>query len=446
MATLKATSTGLSRIIPLHQFADDLSWNHGRHELRFGGVVRLIDNRSNNYANTYPRGATSQGSIAGTGSVLKPADLAASFSTAFRNIAVDMLGPVAGVSVTYNFTRSGQPLEFGVPVKRDYVAREYEGYVTDAWRLAKNFTANVGVRYSLAPAIHEANGNQVSPTIDLVKWYETRGALAAQGLSQAAAPPISFVLSDASGGRPLYETSKANFSPRVALSYSPQASGGFTKFLFGDAGKTSIRAGFGVFYDLFGMSLMRNFDANAPGLSTQFQTPTTMDLATTPRFVDYTTIPGGLVPAAPQGGFPYVPPSDAAHGFAIANSIDQNIKQPYTMNMNLTVGREFARGLFVQGSYVGRLSRRSLVTEDLATPTNLRDPKSGLAYWDAITILQKQARAGVPTAQVAPVAFFENLYGNLAKNGLTATQSVYQNQAKVYPTDPLSVLLYLDSI
>jgi hypothetical protein len=446
LATLQPTTTGLARIIPLHQLGEDVSWNLGRHEFRFGGVVRLINNNSTNYANTYPRGATSQGSIAGTGSVLKPADLAASFSTAFRNIAVDMLGPVAGVSVTYNFTRSGQALPFGAPVLRDYVAHEYEGYVTDTWRVTKRLTANVGVRYSLAPAIREANGNQVSPTVDLVKWFETRGALAAAGLSQAAAPQISFVLADSAGGRPLYKTSKTNFSPRLALSYSPDGSGSLGRFLFGGSGKTSIRAGFGLFYDLFGMSLMRNFDSNAPGLSTQFQTPTTMDLGTTPRFVDYTTIPAGLVSSAPQGGFPFVPPSDPARGFAIANSIDQNIKQPYTMNLNLSVGREFSHGLFIQASYVGRLSRRSMVTADLATPTNLRDPQSGQTYWDAIAVLQKQARAGVSTAQVAPVPFFENVYGNLAKNGLTATQIVYQNDAKVYPTDPLSVLLYVDSI
>ena len=34
-----------------------------------------------------------------------------------------------------------------------------------------------------------------------------------------------------------------------------------------------------MFYDLFGMSIMRNFDSSAPGLSTNLQTPASANLA-----------------------------------------------------------------------------------------------------------------------------------------------------------------------
>ncbi|PYV21068.1 MAG: hypothetical protein DMG27_21625 [Acidobacteria bacterium] len=39
-----------------------------------------------------------------------------------------------------------------------------------------------------------------------------------------------------------------NFGPRIGLAYSPSFSNGFLHKLFGDAGKSSIRAGFGTFY------------------------------------------------------------------------------------------------------------------------------------------------------------------------------------------------------
>ena len=35
-----ATTRGMSRIIPTYHFGQDLTWNRGKHELRFGGTVR----------------------------------------------------------------------------------------------------------------------------------------------------------------------------------------------------------------------------------------------------------------------------------------------------------------------------------------------------------------------------------------------------------------------
>jgi Carboxypeptidase regulatory-like domain len=446
LSTLQATTKGLTRIIPVHQFSEDLSWSKGRHDLRFGGIVRLIRNTSTNFATAYPSGEVTYSYLAGTGASLKPGDLSSSFSTPYRTAAVDLLGPVSFGDVTYNYLLDGSVLPFGTPVRRKYVGNEFEWYVNDSWRMAKNLTVTAGLRYSLTPAIHEANGFQVSPNVDLGDWFATRGNLANAGLSQALAGPVGFVLSSSAQGHPLYDTPKKNFSPRLALAYSPRADSGLGRFLFGGEGKTSIRAGFGMFYDLFGMSLMRNFDSNAPGLSTEFQTPASASLATNARFTGYTAMPAGLLPSAPKGGFPYYAPSDVDHGFAISNSIDQHLKQPYTMNLNFSIGREFSHGLFVQGSYVGRLSRRSLVVTDLAQPTNLKDPKSGITYYQAVNELARAARAGVPTSQIKTNAFWEDVFPGYAGGGLTATQGIYDTEFSSYPTDITSGLLDIDEL
>jgi hypothetical protein len=446
LSTLNATTTGLTRIIPVHQFSEDLSWSKGSHDVRFGVIGRLISNSSTNFATSYPSGSITYSYLAGTGASLRPADLSAAFSTSYRTAAVDLLGPVSFGDVTYNYQLDGSVLPFGSPVRRKYVGNEFEWYVHDAWRIARNFTVTAGLRYSLAPAIHEANGYQVSPNVDLGNWFALRGNLANAGQSQDLAGPVGFVLASSSQGRPLYDTPTRNFSPRLALAYSPGGTSGLSKFLFGGAGQTSIRAGFGMFYDLFGMSLMRNFDSNAPGLSTEFQTPASASLAAAPRFTGYNVMPAGLLPTAPKGGFPYFAPSDVDHGFAISNSIDQHLKQPYTMNLNFSIGREFSHGLFIQGSYVGRLSRRSLVVTDLAQPTNLRDPKSGITYWQAVNDLARAARAGVPTSQIKTNPFWEDMYPGYAGGGLTATQGIYDAEFQFYPTDITSGLLDIDEL
>ncbi len=107
----------------------------------------------------------------------------------------------------------------------------------------------------------------------------------------------------------------------------------------------------------------------------------------------------------------------APNAFAIINSQDDQLKFPYTMNMNFAVSREFKGGFFVQGAYVSRLARRSLTSEDIAMPTNLRDPSSGMRYFEAATQLALLARANTPTAQVPKIPFWENMFPGAAGGG-----------------------------
>jgi hypothetical protein len=424
LSTLHSTSTGLARIVPVNQIGDDAAWTKGKHDIRFGGGFRHITNTSANSANSYPSGSVSYSYLAGTGGSLRPSDLASSFSTAFRTAAVDLLGPVDIVNATFNYQLDGSVLGIGVPVHRTYLQNEYELYINDNWRIRRNLTVNIGLRYNLAPAVKEANGYQVSPTLNLHDWWVNRENLANQGKSQADAGAVSYVLASSPQGSSLYPTQTKNFSPRVAFAYSPEGSSGLGRLLFGEGGKTSVRAGFGMFYDIFGMGLLREYDSTAPGLATNFQLPANASLATAPRFAGYTTIPTGLIPAAPKFGFPFTPPVD---GFAITNSIDPAIKQPYTMNINFSIAREFAGGWVVQGSYVGRLSRRTLAVQDLAQPANLRDPKSGNTYIDSANQLAAYGRKNTPVSQIPTNAFWEDMFPTYAdpKNGLTATQGMY---------------------
>ncbi|HYU47487.1 MAG TPA: hypothetical protein VEK84_15085, partial [Terriglobales bacterium] len=95
------------------------------------------------------------------------------------------------------------------------------------------------------------------------------------------------------------------------------------------------------------------------------------------------------------------------------------------MNLNFSISRDLARGWFVQGAYVGRLSRHNLVQRDLAMPTDLKDPKSGQTYFQAMTQLATLLDlSGVTVANLPKIPFFENLWGTAAGNGWTATQAV----------------------
>ena len=86
------------------------------------------------------------------------------------------------------------------------------------------------------------------------------------------------------------------------MAFSPQARNGFLAKLFGGPGKTSIRAGAGLFYNSFGMGMIQMLDRNAFGLSTSL-TQLAFTLATAPRFSGLSDIPAaGLLPPPPGGG------------------------------------------------------------------------------------------------------------------------------------------------
>jgi len=64
----------------------------------------------------------------------------------------------------------------------------------------------------------------------------------------------------------------------------------------------------------------------------------------------------------------------------------------------------------VELSYVGRFGRRLLQEVDLAEPVNMKDPKSGMTYFQAATMLAKYANANTPESSVKPIAYWEDLF------------------------------------
>jgi Carboxypeptidase regulatory-like domain len=417
------TSTGLSRIVPVHNLSQDFSWNHGAHDIRFGAVVRLISNSSLSYGHSFSSASSNPSWLKGSGSDLSPASLGLTRgdTQSFQYAMGALLGLEVQGNANYNYLVDGTLITPGLPVARDFVNHEGELYIQDTWKATRNLTITAGLRFTLAPPVYEANGQQASTNIPLADWLAKRATLADQGLSQAGAGLITFV--PLNQGRPMYPFHKS-WAPRLGLAYSPKAESGLSKFFFGGPGKTSIRAGAGMYYDVLGQPLAQTFNATAFGLaSTLTSPPNILSTAQAPRYNGFFAVPSSIVPSAPSGGLPRTYPTSGAGSFAITNSIDDKLKAPYTINLDFSIGRELGHGFYVQGSYVGRLSRHSLVNQDLAMPTNLKDPKSGQTYFQAMTQLATLLDLqGVSIANLPKIPFFENMWSKAAGNGLTATQ------------------------
>ncbi len=426
---------GFTRISPTHNLSQDFTWVKGSHNIQFGGTVRQYTNDRSNYANSFFTIQANASWMQSSGGILNApfTDMLPAFRVSFRDAVMASMGVISQVTSNYNYIPSSSGITAqapGTPVLRRFRAEEAEMYVQDTWKITRALTLTAGLRFGYFPPVYETNGIQTNSAQRLSDWFDQRVSAAANGQSvSVATKPVSYVLASGAGGRPLYDT-MYNPAPRFALAYAPTGRSKVGKFLFGDNGQTSIRAGWGMYYDLIGNALIRNFDSSALGLSTSLNNPSgRLNLETAPRFTGLNTIPQDLIQPAPPASFPVTQPEN----FAITNSLDDKLKAPYTMNMNFSIGREFKGGLFVQTSYVGRLSRRTLTSEDLATPTNLRDPASGQTYFEAAQALTKLIKSNASAASVGKLPFWENLFPGLAGSGLTATQAAYQVYKDNYP-------------
>jgi hypothetical protein len=440
---IQGVSTGTARIIPVHTIDEELAWSKGAHDFKFGGQLRFISNQSTTYSHSYNTAITNVSVLSGSGADITPASLGilAGDRTSYQYAMAALLGLVTSATGNYNYLVDGTLLPAGAPVKRNFANREGELFAQDSWRIKRNLTLTYGARFSIMPPVHEVNGQQISTDIPIGDWFNTRGGVADHGKSQLSAGRITYILADK--GRPLYPQMN-NIQPRVSIAYAPAADGGILRTLLGAPGKSSIRAGFGMYYDELGQPLAGTINATAFGLATTLSTPANvLDSTQVPRFTGFNNIPSQILQPAPKGGFPATYPDN----FSITNSIDDKLRAPYTMNMNLTLEREVGRGFIVRASYVGRLSRHSLMQRDLAMPTNLRDPKSGQTYFDAMSQLATLTDfQSVSVANLPKIPFFENFWSTAAGNGFTATQAVAKDYLeRSNPGDFTNVLNDMDN-
>src|ERR1700731_917820 len=267
------------------------------------------------------------GSIAGTGSSLDPAAFGypavdASFKTAYNSAIADATGLITHAVEFLNYGVSGNnltPLGANSLTKRHYLSNEFEYYLQDSWKVKRNLTLTFGLRHSLLQVPYERNGQEVSPTTSVGKWFDTRAAQMVQGQTYAA--PISFGPAGRANGKAgLWNMDKLDVAPRFAFAYSPSFESGLLSKLAGrQANRTSLRGGFGMYYDHFGEGIMNTFDSHGSfGLSTQAENGVDQHVDTAPRFSGAQSVPTGIIPVATSAGtFPVTPGDSVAISYGL---------------------------------------------------------------------------------------------------------------------------------
>ncbi|HET7747314.1 MAG TPA: carboxypeptidase regulatory-like domain-containing protein [Vicinamibacteria bacterium] len=174
----------------------------------------------------------------------------------------------------------------------------FAAYVQDNWTVRPSFTLNLGLRYEYANRIEEKDGF-TSQLINVTDATATVGPL-------YAAPPTNLA-----------------FSPRIGFAWSP------------DQGRSSLRGGFGVFYEHPNLFLIRTALAELP---------------------PFTLV--GRIETAPVA-FPYAFETqlNLARARPNARAFDYTPNQTYALRWNLTYQRELVKDLVATVDYTSSRGR-----------------------------------------------------------------------------------------
>jgi Carboxypeptidase regulatory-like domain len=231
-------------------------------------------------------------------------------------------------------------------------------FAQDSWKIKPNLTLNYGLRWELNTPIAD-----VSKHVQTFRPGQVSTVFPCGGPNTdcSSMTPVGLVVpGDAGVSNGLTQTYYKAFAPRIGISWSP-----------GTSGKTSIKAGWGLFYNPIEQLVLEQFSAEPPfggstfPFNTLFNTPF-LDQSGSFSYPNPFGLPalGGTNGILnPKRGQPV--DWGMFRPILLFGQFQPKMRSQYSAQYNLTIERELTRDLKLQVGYVGSQGHRLLATHDL---------------------------------------------------------------------------------
>jgi Carboxypeptidase regulatory-like domain/TonB-dependent Receptor Plug Domain len=308
----------------VYQVYQDGTYLRSKHAFRLGGLYSYTqDNR------TYGAFQNAVQVLGNTGNIGQALDNFVRGDLFSFTGAIDPGGRFPGQTLPLpaeapNFTRSNRH-------------HEAAAYFNDTWRVKRNLTLNLGVRYEFFSVPHNQDRDLDS------NFYLGEGASIFERIRNGRVEATSSNVTDG-----FYKSDSNNWAPRI----------GFAWDLFGD-GRTSLRGGFGIAFDRVFDSAIVNIIKNPPSYA-----EVSLITGTNISGLDITTSNTGPFD---ESGQLRIPQSNIT-------AIDADLVTAFARFWNLSLQRELMRNLVVSLDYSGSQGR------NLYSISNFNRTGSGNVY------------------------------------------------------------------
>ncbi|MGA8270932.1 MAG: carboxypeptidase regulatory-like domain-containing protein [Candidatus Sulfotelmatobacter sp.] len=320
------------------QWSDSLTWVKGAHTFKFGVDVRRM--RFDQYYYFDLNGEYTFDNSGPNGIIPADGDQYAEF----------LLGLADGYT-----QGSGQ--------REDVRSTAAYPFAQDSWKVKPNLTLNYGLRWEFSPPPTDISGHvetfrpgqnsTVYPCgiTNNTSYWQGLGVANPTCANTGSEPTGLVVPGDAGVPAGMTSTYYKSFAPRVGIAYSP-----------GKDGKTSIRAGWGLFYNPIEELVLAQFGAEPPfgGSSSLsdvfFNTP----FVNQGEFTAPNPFGGIITPTKGQ-------PTDLSlfRPILLYGEFEPHLRSQYTTQYNLTLQRDLSNNTMLQVGYVGSQGHRLLATHDI---------------------------------------------------------------------------------
>ena len=308
---------GNSRTLKTWQFVDNFAYQLGKHSLKFGTNLRLgreIDSRGSvgayNAATDVYFNADIDNAVFGIPAGVNTINDLGTIRTGINFL----LGRVGEIQRGFA-APDGQKFTTGLlPFTANW--NEYDFYAQDSWKVSRNLTVDLGLRWEIKMAPSSPAGVLSHPNQPLVG-----GATPTNSAQWLYGSP--------------FKNSYGNFGPSIGIAWDPTGNG-----------KTAIRANYRIAYDrLNSFVLSSQVFNNLPGYTYSFD-----DTSVGQKDTRLTTVQ----PAQPPTISPSTFQKPAAYSSSNIAVLDPNFKIPTTHQWAFSFQREVWRGGVFEANYIGR--------------------------------------------------------------------------------------------
>jgi hypothetical protein len=232
-------------------------------------------------------------------------------------------------------------------------------FAQDSWKIKPNLTLNYGLRWELNTPL--ADISKHVQTFRPGKKSTVYPCLDTANTDCSSMTPVGLLVpGDAGVSNGLTQTYYKAFAPRIGVAWSP-----------GTSGKTSIRAGWGLFYNPIEQLVLEQFSAEPPfgGSTFPFNTLFNEPFLDQSGGFSYPN-PFGLPSLAGVNGIlnpPRGKPVDWGmfRPNTLFGQMQPNMRSQYSSQYNLTIQHQLTKDMKVEIGYVGSQGHRLLATHDI---------------------------------------------------------------------------------